>query len=103
MIDEKKQWVLLSEFGSKQAEAIWGRLQEKQVLWIQEKEVPIGVLLSVEEYTRLKEQEEDFQLYLEAQEGLEKNRDKPAISMEQVMKELGIYQEELGNSKIISR
>lgn len=99
MIDEKKQKVLLSEFGGKQAEAIWDSLQEKQVLWIQEKEVPIGVLLSVEEYARLKEQEEDFQLYLEAQKRLEKNRDKSGSSMEQVMKELGIYQEELVNSK----
>lgn len=30
MIDEKKQKVLLSEFGGKQAEAIWDSLQEKQ-------------------------------------------------------------------------
>lgn len=30
---------------------------------------------------------------------MEKNRDKSGSSMEQVMKELGIYQEELVNSK----
>ena len=53
-----------------------------------------AVLLTPAEYTRLSEIEEDYQLLLEASERLA-HHSAPTASMEEVMKELGIGEEEL--------
>ena len=55
---------------------------------------PAAVLLTPAEYTRLSEIEEDYQLLLEASERLA-NNSAPTASMEEVMKELGIGEDEL--------
>ena len=53
------------------------------------------MILSPEEYTRLTEIEEDYRLLLEANSRLIENGDKPAISFESVIHDLGITEEEL--------
>ncbi len=65
----------------------------RHILYGVENNQPAAVILSPEEYDRLNEIEEDFALLLEAEGRLAENT-VPTVSMEDVMKESGITQEE---------
>ena len=60
---------------------------------------PAAVILSPAEYSRLMEMEEDYHLLLLAQERLANTDMKKARSMEEVMKDLGITQEEIDETE----
>ena len=51
--------------------------------------------MSLEEYARLTEIEEDYFLLLEANKRMEENGDKKTISFDSVMSNLGISEDEL--------
>lgn len=87
--------VPISLFNKGQATKIFSRLRETKELFVLKNNQPSAVILAPEEYARLTEIEENYTLLLEATRRLEQNGDKPGISMETVMTELGIHPEEL--------
>ena len=56
---------------------------------------PSAIILSPEEYTRLTEIEEDYYLLLEANRRLESDGNNKTVSLNNVMNELGISEDEL--------
>ena len=62
---------------------------------------PSAVILSPEEYTRLTEIEEDYYLLIEATKRIEDNGNKETVSMDYVMRNLGIDEKELENAEDI--
>ena len=84
----------ITQFNRGQASRIFDRLHTESQLVVLKNNQPAAVILSPEEYSRLSEIEEEYYLIMEANERLANNR-KPTIPMEDVMKELGITQEEV--------
>ena len=84
----------ITQFNRGQASRIFDRLRSERRLVVLKNNQPAAVILSPEEYDRLNEIEEDFALLLEAERRLAENTASP-VSMEDVMKEFGITQEEV--------
>ena len=74
---------------------IFDRLHSEKELIVLKNNQPSAVILSLEEYTRLTEIEEDYFLLLEANRRIEENGDKKTVSLDSVMDHLGISKEEL--------
>ena len=87
--------VPISQFNKGQAAKIFDRLHSEKELIILKNNQPSAVILSLEEYTRLTEIEEDYFLLLEANRRIEENGDKKTVSLDSVMDHLGISKEEL--------
>lgn len=87
--------VPVSQFSRGKASQIFDRLRdEKQLIVLKNNQVS-AVILSPEEYSRLSEIEEDYNLLMEAEARLKANEGKPLVSEAEAMKELGITQAEL--------
>ena len=89
--------VPISQFNKGQAAKIFDRLRTEKELIVLKNNQPSAVILSPEEYSRLTEIEEDYMLLLEANNRLEANGNKPTVSMEKVLEDLGISEEEIIN------
>ena len=87
--------VPISQFNKGQAAKIFDRLHSEKELIVLQNNQPSAVILSLEEYTRLTEIEEDYFLLLEANRRIEENGDKKTVSLDSVMDHLGISKEEL--------
>ena len=87
--------VPISQFNKGQAAKIFDRLHSEKELIVLKNNQPSAVILSLEEYTRLTETEEDYFLLLEANRRIEENGDKKTVSLDSVMDHLGISKEEL--------
>ena len=87
--------VPISQFNKGQAAKIVDRLHSEKELIVLKNNQPSAVILSLEEYTRLTEIEEDYFLLLEANRRIEENGDKKTVSLDSVMDHLGISKEEL--------
>ena len=86
--------VPITQFNRGQAARIFDRLHTESELVVLKNNQPAAVILSPAEYQRLSEIEEDYALLLEATERLSANT-APPTPMADVMKELGITEEEL--------
>ena len=91
--------VPISQFNKGQAAKIFDRLHSEKELIVLKNNQPSAVILSLEEYTRLTEIEEDYFLLLEANRRIEENGDKKTVSLDSVMDHLGISKEELLESE----
>lgn len=87
--------VPISQFNKGQAAKVFDRLHSEKELIVLKNNQPSAVILSLEEYTRLTEIEEDYFLLLEANRRIEENGDKKTVSLDSVMDHLGISKEEL--------
>ena len=87
--------VPISQFNKGQTAKIFDRLHSEKELIVLKNNQPSAVILSLEEYTRLTEIEEDYFLLLEANRRIEENGDKKTVSLDSVMDHLGISKEEL--------
>ena len=87
--------VSISQFSKGQAMRVFDRLHDEAQLVVLKNNVPTAVLLSPEEFTRLSEIEEDYNLLLLAQERLANGNMDNAISESEVMTSLGITEEEI--------
>ena len=87
--------VPISQFNKGQAAKIFDRLHSEKELIVLKNNQPSAVILSLEEYTRLTEIEEDYFLLLEANRRIEEIGDKKTVSLDSVMDHLGISKEEL--------
>ena len=63
---------------------------------------PSAIILSLEEYTRLTEIEEDYFLLLEANKRMEDNGNNKTVSFDSVMSNLGISEDELLGAEDVS-
>ena len=86
--------VPITQFNRGQASRIFDRLHTESQLVVLKNNQPAAVILSPEEYARLSEIEEDYFLLIEATKRLADNN-APATPMDEVMKELGITDDEL--------
>ena len=87
--------VPISQFNKGQAAKIFDRLHSENELIVLKNNQPSAIILSPEEYTRLTEIEEDYYLLLEANRRLEADGNNKTVSLETVMNELGISEDEL--------
>ena len=87
----------VSQFNKGQATKIFDRLRSEKELIVLKNNQHSAVILSPEEYMRLMEIEEDYFLLLEANKRLEDNGTKTVLSMEAVMKDLEISEDELSD------
>ena len=84
----------ISQFNKGQASKIFDRLHDEKELIVLKNNQP-------EEYTRLTEIEEDYYLLIEANKRIEDNGNKKTVSMDYVMRNLGIDEKELENAEDI--
>ena len=90
--------VPITQFNRGQASRIFDRLHAESQLIVLKNNQPAAVILSPAEFSRLSEIEEDYTLLLEAAERLANNT-APTTSMEDVLKELGISDDELASAE----
>lgn len=82
-------------FNKGQASRIFDRLRTENQLVVLKNNQPAAVILSPEEFARLSEIEEDYQLLAEATKRLADNNSSSVTPMEDVLNELDITEEEL--------
>ncbi len=87
--------VSISQFSKGQATKVFDRLHNESQLVVLKNNVPVAVLLSPEEFSRLAEIEENYNLLMLAQERLANNNLRNAVSEEDVMASLGITEDEI--------
>ena len=90
--------VPITQFNRGQASRIFDRLHTESQLVVLKNNQPAAVILSPEEYARLSEIEEDYFLLIEATKRLSDNN-APTTPMDEVMKELGIIDDELTDTE----
>ena len=93
--------VPISQFNKGQAAKIFDRLHSEKELIVLKNNQPSAIILSPEEYTRLTEIEEDYFLLLEANKRMEDNGNNKTISFDSLMSNLGISEDELGDTEDI--
>lgn len=91
--------VPITQFNRGQASRIFDRLRTERQLVVLKNNQPAAVILSPEEYTRLTEAEEDYQLLLLARERLAGDNLKNAIPEQDVLSGLGITEEEIAQAE----
>ena len=85
----------ISQFNKGQASKIFDRLRSEPELIVLKNNQPSAVILAPDEYIRLAEIEEDYNLLMEARQRLAANKDKVAIPAADVMKHFGISDADL--------
>ena len=93
--------VPITQFNRGQASRIFDRLNSENQLIVLKNNQPAAVILSPAEFSRLSEIEEDYALLLEAAERLANNT-APATSMEDILKELGISDDEIASAEDVA-
>lgn len=94
-----KSLVPITQFNRGQASRIFDRLRTERQLVVLKNNQPAAVILSPEEYTRLTEAQEDYQLLLLARERLAGDNLKNAIPEQDVLSGLGITEEEIAQAE----
>ena len=91
--------VPITQFNKGQASRIFDRLHTERQLIVLKNNSPSAVILSPMEYERLSEIEKDYMLLIEATERLANSSDKPSLSFDTVMSNLGISAQELDDAE----
>lgn len=94
-----KSLVPITQFNRGQASRIFDRLRTERQLVVLKNNQPAAVILSPEEYTRLTEAQEDYQLLLLARERLAGDNLQNAIPEQDVLSGLGITEEEIAQAE----
>lgn len=94
-----KSLVPISQFSKGKATQVFDRLNREPQLVVLKNNVPAAVLLSPEEFSRLAEIEENYQLLLMAQERLANEKNQKTISEQEVMKALGITEADIDGAE----
>lgn len=87
--------VPISQFNKGQASRIFDRLKTQRQMIVLKNNEPTAVILSLEEYNRLAELEEDYHLLVEAVSRMQENAGKPGLSIAESMAEFGITEDDL--------
>lgn len=94
-----RSFVPVTQFNKGKASQIFDRLRNENRLIVLKNNQPSAIILSPEEYSRLTEIEEDYDLIIEAQTRLEKNIGKIGLTELQVMRDLGVTEEDIINAE----
>jgi putative prevent-host-death family protein len=89
--------VPITQFNRGQASRIFDKLQTKNQLIVLKNNQPTAIILSLEEFNRLNEIEEDYDLLLEANKRLENNSE--TFSMKEIMEDFGISEDDIINAE----
>ena len=89
----------ITQFNKGQASKIFDRLRTERQLIVLKNNTPSAVILSPEEYERLAEIEEDYQLLLLAQERISRGSLDRAVSFHEAMANLGISETDLNEAE----
>ena len=95
--DVLESLVPITQFNRGQASRIFDKLQTKNQLIVLKNNQPIAIILSLEEFNRLNEIEEDYDLLLEANKRLESNSE--TFSMKEIMEDFGISEDDIINAE----
>ena len=93
--DQSQNIVPITQFDCGKAPQIFDQLHSKRHLTVLKNDQPVAVILSLEEYARLMEIEENYSLLLEANRRLEENQEKPSLSFQTVLDDLGLSEADL--------
>jgi len=88
-------FVPISQFNRGQASKIFERVKTEKQIVVVKNNRPEAVIISLEEYLRLLEIEEDQILLAEAEKRVKENGDEPTIPESVVLEELGITQSDI--------
>lgn len=91
--------ISITQFNKGQASKIFDRLRTERQLVVLKNNAPSAVILSPEEYERLAEIEEDYQLLLLAQERISNGGLERTISWNDAMQSLGISETEINTAE----
>lgn len=97
--DTLNSLVSVTQFNKGQASKIFDRLSAEKQIIVLKNNVPSAVILSPDEYIRLSEIEENYELITEAKSRLDKNKGKKALSESEVMHSLGISESDIENAE----
>ena len=87
--------VSITQFNKGQASNIFDRLRTERQLVVLKNNAPSAVILSPEEYERLSDIEEDYQLLLLAQERISNGGLEHTVPFHEAMTDLGISEAEI--------
>lgn len=87
--------VSISQFSKGQAAKVFDRLHNEAQLVVLKNNIPAAILLSPEEFTRLSEIEENYNLLMLAQERLANGNIQNAMPEAEVMASLGITEKDI--------
>ncbi len=91
--------ISITQFNKGQASKIFDRLRTERQLVVLKNNAPSAVILSPEEYERLAEIEEDYQLLLLAQERIANGKMERTVTFNDAMADLGISESELDEAE----
>jgi|WetSurMetagenome_2_1015567.scaffolds.fasta_scaffold1501264_2 antitoxin StbD len=91
--------VPISLFNQGKAAKVFSRLKDARQLVVMKNNVPAAIMLSPDEYERLSQIAENYQLLLMAQARLQNNNLSNAVSEQAVMASLGISAADINNAE----
>lgn len=91
--------ISITQFNKGQASKIFDRLRTERQLVVLKNNAPSAVILSPEEYERLAEIEEDYQLLLLAQQRIANSNMERTVTFNDAMVDLGISENELNEAE----
>ena len=91
--------ISITQFNKGQASKIFDRLRTERQLIVLKNNTPSAVILSPEEYERLAEIEEDYQLLLLAQERISRGSLDRVVSFREAMANVGISETDLNEAE----
>ncbi|OYO67859.1 prevent-host-death family protein [Lachnotalea glycerini] len=91
--------ISITQFNKGQASKIFDRLRTERQLVVLKNNAPSAVILSPEEYERLAEIEEDYQLLLLAQQRIANGDMERTVTFNDAMVDLGISETELNEAE----
>jgi PHD/YefM family antitoxin component YafN of YafNO toxin-antitoxin module len=91
--------VSITQFNKGQASKIFERLKREKQLVVLKNNEPSAVILSPDEYSRISEIVEDYNLLNLAEKRMENNNLKNTFSESDVMARLGITEEDINNAE----
>ena len=90
-----RNMVPISDLNRGKASQVIGRVQQGEAVVVVRNNAPVAVMISPEEYERLQDLEEDFELLSIAASRMSLGDPSEWLTMEQVMEKLGVTREEL--------
>lgn len=91
--------VSITQFNKGQATKIFDRLKKEKRLVVLKNNTPSAVILSPEEFERISEIEENYNLLLKANERLTKNNLEKAVAEAEVLYQVGVCKEDIDNAE----
>jgi prevent-host-death family protein len=90
--------VPISQFSQGKATQVFARVKDNDPVVVLRNNQPIGVIVTVEDYRRMSEAEEEYYLLSLTKDRLEHMDDEEPIPESKLMEDLGITEEDIANA-----